>query len=255
INEKKRIGKIGIAEAYQSTLRSLQRYIGEERITFDDINLTFLRSYENFLISTGAVQNTINYYMRNLRTIYNRASDDGIISHQNNPFHKYSIRNVKTVKRALKKDEVRRIAHLDLYKDPQLEEARDFFMFSFYTQGMAPIDILYLRHTDIIDNVIYYQRHKTQQPIQIAITEPIQKLLNKYNIDQEFVLPMINRNQMYSLRKRYKSAYSQINYHLKKVAALANINTTLTAYVARHSWASIAKEDGAPTAVLSEGLG
>lgn len=254
-NEKRRIGKIGTADAYQSTLRSLQRYVANQTITFDNIDVAFLRGYENFLISTNVVRNTVNYYMRNLRTIYNRAFDDCLVSHGHNPFAKYHLHNVKTVKRALRKDEIRNIANLDLSTQPKLDEARDFFMFSFYTRGMSPVDILYLRYTDINDGIIFYQRHKTQQPLQITITEPLQKLLDKYNTDPEFVLPLINRPKRDTLRAQYKAAYAQINSNLKKVAALANLSTTLTAYVARHSWASIAKETGAPTAAISEGLG
>ncbi|MEG2755365.1 MAG: site-specific integrase [Mucinivorans sp.] len=255
INEKRRIGKMGIADAYQSTLRSLKRYLVDKAVTFDEINVSFLRNYANHLISTGVVQNTINYYMRNLRTIYNRAFDDGLISNGHNPFRRYRLRSVKTVKRALKKEEVRRIANLDLSLEPQLAQARDFFMFSFYTRGMSPVDILYLKYTDIVDGVIFYQRHKTQQPLQVTVTSPLQKLLERYHTDSEYVLPFINYYSRNTLREQYKAAYTQINLDLKKVALLADIHTNLTAYVARHSWASIAKGDGAPMAAISEGLG
>ncbi|MEG2099684.1 MAG: site-specific integrase [Mucinivorans sp.] len=255
VNAKRRIKKIGIADAYQTTLRSVQRYLENRPVLFDDINLRFLRDYEDYLISTGVSDNTVNYYMRNLRTIYNCAFDDGLVTHGRNAFLKYHLHTVKTVKRALKKEDIRRIANLDLSDEPRLGQARDFFMFSYYTRGMSPIDILYLRHTDITDGVIFYNRKKTQQPLQVAVTKPLQKLMDKYHTDPEFVLPLIHHSKRGTLRERYKAAYGQINTRLKKVAKLAEITTTLTTYVARHSWASIAKEDGVPAAAISEGLG
>lgn len=36
---------------------------------------------------------------------------------------------------------------------------------------------------------------------------------------------------------------------------MLNFAMPLTTYVARHSWATIAREQGVPTAVISEGLG
>jgi integrase len=36
---------------------------------------------------------------------------------------------------------------------------------------------------------------------------------------------------------------------------MAGLSIPLTTYVSRHSWATIAKRQGVPTAVISEGLG
>lgn len=39
------------------------------------------------------------------------------------------------------------------------------------------------------------------------------------------------------------------------VGELLHIATPLTTYVARHSWATIAKNEGVPVSIISEGLG
>ena len=44
------------------------------------------------------------------------------------------------------------------------------------------------------------------------------------------------------------------NYHLKTLAKMLGL-PYLTMYVARHSWASVAKQQGIPIVVISEGLG
>jgi len=45
------------------------------------------------------------------------------------------------------------------------------------------------------------------------------------------------------------------NRLLKNIAELCEIETNLTSYVSRHSWATIAKHKGVPIAVISEGMG
>ena len=46
-----------------------------------------------------------------------------------------------------------------------------------------------------------------------------------------------------------------MNKKLKILSNLAKIEEPITTYTARHSWATIAKRAGIPTAVISEGLG
>ena len=46
-----------------------------------------------------------------------------------------------------------------------------------------------------------------------------------------------------------------VNRNVKKIAALAGLNTEVTMYVARHSWASVARGKHIPLSVISEGMG
>jgi site-specific recombinase XerD len=45
------------------------------------------------------------------------------------------------------------------------------------------------------------------------------------------------------------------NKNLKKIASECKLGGNLTGYVARHSWATIAKDLNVPISVISEGLG
>lgn len=255
IAEKERIGKYGTAKAFRSTLKSLQRFIEKKRVKFDDIDYTFVKDYENYLYGTGVVANTVSFYLRNLRTIYNLAYDKGITIPLSSPFRKIKIRYSKTVKRALRRDVLEKIAKMNLSDNIPLMEARDLFMFSFYTRGMSFVDMINLKHTDIVDNTIYYVRNKTHQQMQVTITEPLRQLIDKYKMDSTYVLPFINRCEHVSVYKRYQAAYGNIYRHLNTIADMLGINTPLTTYVARHSWATLAKEEGASVCAISEGLG
>lgn len=61
--------------------------------------------------------------------------------------------------------------------------------------------------------------------------------------------PCRNERNVY-LRKSYS-----INRNLKIIAERAGIKIPLTLYVARHSWASVAKAKRIPVSVISEGMG
>lgn len=255
IAKKEAQGKSGTARAFLSTMRSLKKYIGKRTIEFADVDYQFVKGYEEFLDSHKVKQNTTAFYLRNFRTIYNLAENNGIEVGDGNAFRKIKIKTVKTVKRALKKEVLEQIALVQLSESPELDKARDLFMFSFYTRGMSFVDIINLKHTDIVEGIIYYRRRKTDQLIELAVTAPLAKLIDKYSTDSEYVLPFINEIDRPTLYEQYLASYSIFYRNLNTLQKMLNISTPLTTYVARHSWATIAKEQGIATSVISEGLG
>ena len=55
--------------------------------------------------------------------------------------------------------------------------------------------------------------------------------------------------------KEYHNAQARISYHLRKIARAIGLPCPLTLYVARHSWATIARDKNVPLAFISEALG
>lgn len=255
IETKRGAGRDGTASLYESTRNSLLRFTGPRKIAFRDITYKFISDYIDHLQARGVSRNTINMYLRNLRSVYNKARKEGLTPLKASPFMDIKMNGLPTVKRALPKETIRQIAHLDLSHDPGLECVRDLFMFSFYTRGMSLVDILFLKHSDIASGVVYYVRNKTKQNLQVAVTAPLQTLIDKYRSDSPFVLPYLKPDNPEPLYRQYRKALSTINLKLKKIGEMIDLETPLTTYVARHSWASVAKTEGAPIAAISEGLG
>ena len=56
-------------------------------------------------------------------------------------------------------------------------------------------------------------------------------------------------------RKQYLNSLYKINRSLKIIGNEIGLNLPLTMYCARHSWASIARDEGVPLSVISEGMG
>ena len=55
--------------------------------------------------------------------------------------------------------------------------------------------------------------------------------------------------------KQYQRMQININLALKKIGEMADLKMPLTTYVARHTWAGVARDMNIPIAVISEGMG
>ena len=211
--------------------------------------------YEAWLKGRGNCPNTVSFYMRILRAVYNRAVEKGL-TEQKHPFKHVYTGIDKTVKRAVPLEAIRRIKGLDLTLKPHLDYARDMFLFSFYTRGMSFIDMAYLRKSDLKDGILTYRRRKTGQRLSVRWESCMEEIVVKYKdaYNTEYLLPIIT-DPLADGRKQYRNAIYRVNTALKKVARLAGFSVPLTMYYGRHSWASIAKSKNIPLSVISEGMG
>lgn len=250
------IGKTRTSETYATTLRSFKRFMNGEDVEIIQIDSDLIQAYEAYLQQRGVCPNTISFYMRILQAIYNRAVEKEITG-QRFPFRHVSTRTEKTIKRAIGVKEIKRIRELELSRFPAMAFARDMFLFSFYTRGMSFVDIAYLKKTDLNGGILSYRRKKTRQRLYVKWEGCMQEIVDKYlplTTHSPYLLPVI-RKPGEEERKQYKAAIFTVNTNLKKVGKLAGISTNLTTYVARHSWASIAKSKNIPVSVISEGMG
>lgn len=260
IERKKGMGKDGTAAAYYSTRASLKKYMNKLSarkidIKMEEIDANYVLGYEEFLCTQGLSENTINYYLRNFRTIYNSAIREGYRPKNDNPFIYVHAKPCKTIKRAINKEEMRELLSLSLPDYSGMALSRDMYLFGFYAQGMAFVDVVFLRKKNIQRGILSYYRHKSKQLIRIVITSQMQSLINKYANDSEYVFPIIDNSLSTSIYEQYRLALRRINRHLKKMASELKIDVRLTTYTARHTWATLARESGAPISIISAGLG
>ena len=254
IAKLKQNGKIRTSETYKSTLNSFKRFRDDDDIMLEGLTSQIMEEYEAWHRQRGVTDNTISFYTRILRATYNRAVEQEIIEDRN-PFKRVYTGIEKTVKRALPLPVIKKIKALDLSHAPSVEFARDMFLMSFYLRGMSFIDMAFLKKSDLKYGSITYRRRKTGQRLVIAWTAEMQQLLDKYPENEtEYLLPIIRRKGTVE-RFTCRNVGYNINRNLKKVAGKIGLETPLTLYVARHSWASAAKAKGIPLSVISEGLG
>ena len=254
IKQLRQIGKIRTSERYTTVMNSFERFRRDAEVSWNEVDSDLIIEYETYLKSRGVCPNTSSYYMRGLRAIYNRAVEKKMTV-QRNPF-KYVYTGIgRTVKRAVPLKVIRQIRDLDLASFPAMDFARDIFMFSFYTRGMSFIDMAYLKKTDLQNGILSYRRQKTGQQLFVKWEKPMQEIVDKYNTNgTPYLLPVI-RNMNADARRQYKNAAHLVNGKLKKLGEKLGLNIPLTSYVARHGWASIARDRNIPLATISEAMG
>lgn len=254
VPQLRKSGRYRTAETYQSAINSFMRFRSGRDIGLNELTSEMMRGYQLYLISEGLSMNSISFYMRILRAAYNRAVD-GYIVEQRRPFKWVYTGVERTAKRAVPMEVIRKIKNADLSMSPMLDWARDLFMFSFYTRGMSFIDIAYLRKENLVNGVLTYRRHKTGQQLSVRWERCMQDIVDKYDTSNTpYILPVVKDADL-DERKQYRKELFMVNRRLKRVARRIGLSVTLTMYVARHSWASIAKSQDIPVAVISDAMG
>ena len=241
------------------------RKFGGEHLRFEDITVSWLKSYEKEYASQGKSYTTIGMYLRALRTIFNEAIEAGLIDRSLYPFGKgkYQIPTSTGRKLALSMEKIKKIK--DLHVDDMTARYRDLWLFSYLCNGANFKDILQLKYGNIHANEIYFQREKTKRTskekkeIIAFITPEMQEIINKWGStdrsENTYIFPYLNDAKT-ALKRRHliTDVILRTNKRMKKVGKDLEI-PRLTTYVARHSYATILKRNGASIAFISEGLG
>lgn len=257
IAQLKQLGKVRTSETYTATLKSFMAFRDEQDVPLDGISSDMMLMYEAHLKARGVRMNTISFYMRNLRAVYNRAVEKGL-TQPNNPFRHVYTGVDKTVKRAIPIKAIKALKELDLSMKPSLDFARDMFLFSFYTRGMSFVDIAYLKKTDLQNGILTYRRRKTGQELSIKWEKCMAEIIAKYPENKtDYLLPIIKeegngRNSVShqaclngrvvtdegkaNERRQYDNTLHLVNYRLKELSTMLKLQRPLTMYVARHKW-------------------
>lgn len=247
-------GRMRTGETYMAALHSFMRFRGGRDVLLDEVDSDLITAYEAYLKAENVSMNTVSFYMRILRAVYNRAVENDLVE-QCHPFRHVYTGIEKTVKRAVPLKIIRRIKELDFTYYASLDYARDMFLFSFYTRGMSFVDMAFLKKNDLVNGILSYRRKKTGQLLFIKWERCMQAIVDKYPENPSpYLLPII-RQAGPGERGQYKNASALVNRRLKVVGEKAGLSVPLTMYVARHSWASIAKSKNIPVSVISEGMG
>ena len=255
IQKLKNDNRRGTARNYSKTLKSLKAFMKNTDSTFNIVTEQFVESYNTFLIQRGVVRNTISFYMRIFRSVYNKAVTQKIIE-QTFPFKNVYTGVDRTRKRAVTETVISQLLSIDLKKSKALQFARDLFIFSFYARGMAFVDIVYLKKSNIQNGYITYVRHKTGQELTIRIETRLQNIINQYEKkDSPYLFPILNTEDENKAYSQYEIALNYYNRQLKRLSKLLEPNINLSSYTPRHTWATTARNKNVPLSIISAGMG
>ncbi len=263
VTHKQQDGCYGMAQKYQSTCAKLGKYLSttsKPNLKVEEVNNEFVEGFADYLKGEDLAENTIHFYLRNLSAMYHLKDKD----YTDNPFNHVNMRACPTRKRALDKQSMQSIKDFDSKGQKSLAFARDMFMFSFYTQGMPFVDIAYLKASDIENGTIRYKRHKTKQPVTVTLVPEAKEIIRRYSnvnkgakgkVKDYYIFGIITGTDSTTAYKQYRSGLATQNRRLKKIGEKLGLDMPLTTYIARHTWATLAQNNGVPTAVISRSLG
>lgn len=259
IKEMEEDGRGGSAKSYKTTIESLKRFIKRDTLAISEITSTFMEDYEKWLRDRKPLTNrvlgdrAISMYPGYIRALHNLAKKEyndeelGIIRIPWSPFAKYLVKKpTPAKKRNLPAEVIKKIITLPDGPETNIgltraNLAKDVFALSFFLIGMNTAD---LYNCDCIsDGRITYQRTKTKNrrsdkaEISVKIEPEAMPLVEKY-LDK-------TRHRVFKFYKSYSSAdgfNAAVNRGLKKIGELVGVDD-LEFYAARHSWATIARND------------
>ena len=264
INRLRKEGRYSTAHVYKNALYSFSKFCGTLNMSFRQVTKERLRRYGQYLYECGLKPNTISTYMRMLRSIYNRGVEAGSAPYVSRLFHDvYTGVDVRQ-KKALPAGELHRL----LYEDPKSERLRRTqtiaaLMFQFC--GMSFADLAHLEKSALDQSVLRYNRIKTKTPMSVEVLDTARGMINQLRSNQEpipdcpdYLFDILCGNKKRKderAYREYQSALRRFNNCLKDLARALRLNSPVSSYILRHSWATTAKYRGVPIEMISESLG
>src|ERR1035437_342154 len=264
--ELREAGRIGTAVSYECAQGSLNSFIPGAK--FADITPDFLRKYEKWMLNKGNSITTVGIYLRSLRTLFNNAIAEGMLTKEYYPFGKkrYEIPTGNNIKKALS---LKDIASLYYYKPEPgtyTDMAKDYWLFMYLCNGINVKDMCLLKYENIKGEVLEFERAKTirtkrkVEPIRISLVDDAKDIIKKWGnkaIDPKTYIFPILTNGITPERERHliQLITRVINNHMKAIAKDLDIKSAVTTYAARHSFATVLRNSGASTEFISEALG
>ena len=255
IEQLRATNRLGTSKNYKKTMCSFGEFLGDVRLPLSALTEQVITDYNSFLIQRGLVRNSVSFYMRVLRAIYNKAVRQKLIEQQH-PFTEVYTGIDRTRKRAVSESIIVQLHRLELETGTPLALCRDIFIFSYCTRGMAFVDIAYLRKSNLQNGMICYARRKTGQLLSVRIEPSIQRIIDRYiDSDSPYVFPILNSLDANKAYEQYQVALNTHNRLLGRLSEMLGCDCKLTSYTSRHSWATAARNHNVPISVISQGMG
>jgi integrase/recombinase XerD len=258
--------RIGTAVSYECSQSSLNKFAPGAK--FADVTPEFLTKYEKWMLGEGNSVTTVGIYLRNLRTLFNNAITDGMLSKEYYPFGKkrYEIPTGNNIKKALTLSDIALIYYHKPERGTTAEMAKDYWLFMYLCNGINVKDMALLKYENIKGEILEFERAKTVrtkrkvEPIRVSLNEDMRAIIKRWGNTAKdvstYIFPVLSKG-LTAVRQRQliQQLTKVINTQMKDIASELTITSDITTYAARHSFATILQRSGASVSFISEALG
>ena len=260
-------GRIGTATSYHCSYKSLAEF--RPKIRIEDVTVEFLKQYEKWMLNEGKSLTSVGIYLRPLRALLNTAISNGLLVREQYPFGRgrYEIPAGQNIKKALTIADVGKIYKYITIEGTTKDKAKDFWMLTYFCNGINMKDIALLKYKNISGEFIQFIRAKTEhttrknfKPISIFINDQTRTIIRKWGNEDTtpdtYIFPILNKDmtdeQKYAAIQQFTKT---VNKYMKLIATDLNLEKHVTTYTARHTYSTVLKRSGASIEFISEALG
>jgi len=220
-DQAKNLGAVKLSpitvRSYKQTINRIKEFNAKIKynLDFENIDLKFYYSFIKYLEKQNYSINTIGKHIKNLVTILNRASEDGVNTHFKYKHSEFKTVSMESFSIYLTESEIDALYKVDLSKNKKWELARDIFLIGYYT-GQRISDYNGIKKEQIKNfegnEVFEFNQQKTSKRIYVPIHSRVKEIMNeRYN---GFPPPKLNS--------------PDINEFIKEAGREAEINEEIT---------------------------
>ncbi|WP_165020632.1 tyrosine-type recombinase/integrase [Dysgonomonas sp. ZJ279] len=232
---------------------------------FRNIGEQFLLDYALYLQMRGAEngnKGAVCNRLKKLLAVCNHAKKIGMQGVNIAAFEsvKGKMKVGKFVPKTIPYEVIRHIEKLDRSQLTRIEQFHiDLFLFSFYTGGMANIDVAYLNWNCLKDDMITYERMKIFKEAKVPLIDKAKAIIKKYKDKSyaDYVLPVFTHKHATEKQRREKveRLSNKVNETLEKVRKAVKYEDKITWYSARGSFITKMIDDGYHPVLVAEQAG
>lgn len=264
-------GKAGNAATYRNTARVLRRFTEGRELPFANLTAATLEAFDEHLRAAGCTGGGISVYMRTLRAAVGKAIKARLMHRDQYPFETklssgYAIADLSSEinPRPLSDTDMDKVKRFPIDEHPHLANTVRVFLFSYYSGGMNFADIARLKPSDMTkDGRIVYKRQKTKRKgrdaeLSFNVSEPVAAILAAFDgHGGPYLFPFLGSEHVTEKQRktRIDKCLKRVNRELKEVAEVLGMDSTLTTYVARHTFATTLNWKDVSVEVISQRMG
>ena len=262
------MNKGGTGIYYRDSLKALQKFMGKEKIHFEDVTKGLLKDFEADIISRGHKGDRT---MRGLKGLFSKAVEDEVIDMKMMPFktdynpigykfnHLHKIKKPSSLIKRLSTTQVKAVLEYQP-KNESEERAMDLWKFSYFTMGVNLKDIALMKMSDIRDGLWFFERSKTNNsslgkpllPECQSILQKYAKPKNKYVFD--FILGDRYDKDDKTISERKRDVISNLRDLYINISKELGFDGHFSFYSARYTSATISANKGADMRAVQANL-
>lgn len=251
-------GTVSVAtyKNYKQYVGKFEKFVGHRDVYFDDITVTMLKDYINYMsnvLKNGAT--TVHYSLLILSVMFRDAQREDIISEAIYPFSKVKVKRDKGKRLFLNKEQIEQLKNLKIEYTGKDEVFRDMFIFAVYAGGLRFSDVVSLKweHYNEKEQRITKVIRKTGRLHSFKIGKVAIDILNRYRtaISQasDFVFPIIEDAELFDSNEAYQAHIINAKnilcgQKLRRIGKEMELPFPLSFHLSRHTFATNALNNG-----------